>query len=36
MAKSKKIIVQGSQIRIVLHKEDDDFISLTDMAKIKI
>jgi len=29
----KKIIVQGSQISIILHKGDDDFISLTDMAK---
>jgi len=35
MAKSKKIIVQGSQISIILHKGDDDFISLTDMAKFK-
>ena len=35
MAKSKKIIVQGSQIGIILHKGDDDFISLTDMAKHK-
>jgi len=35
MAKSKKIIVQGSQISIILHKGDDDFISLTDMAKLK-
>lgn len=31
----KKIIVQGSQIGIILHKGDDDFISLTDMAKFK-
>lgn len=35
MAKSKKIIVQGSQIGILLHKGDNDFISLTDMAKFK-
>jgi hypothetical protein len=35
MRKSKKIIVQGSQISIILHKGDDDFISLTDMAKFK-
>jgi hypothetical protein len=33
--KNKKIIVQGSQISIILHKGDDDFISLTDMAKYK-
>lgn len=35
MGKKKKIIVQGSQISIILHKRDDDFISLTDMAKYK-
>ena len=35
MAKSKKIIVQGSQISIILNKGNDDFISLTDMAKHK-
>lgn len=35
MKKSKKIIVQGSQISIILHIEDDDFISLTDIAKLK-
>ena len=33
MVKSKKIIVQGSQIGIILHKGDEDFISLTDIAK---
>ena len=33
MVKSKKIIVQGSQIGIILHKGNEDFISLTDMAK---
>lgn len=35
MVRSKKIIVQGTQISIILHKEDDDFISLTDMLKAK-
>lgn len=35
MVKSKKIIVQGKQISIILHKGDDDFISLTDMLKAK-
>src|SRR3989338_10779137 len=35
MVKSKKIIVQGSQIGIILHKGNEDFISLTDMAKYK-
>ena len=35
MAKSKKIIVQGRQINIILHKGDNDFISLTDMLKAK-
>lgn len=35
MSKGKKIIVKGSQISIVLHSGDDDFISLTDMAKYK-
>ncbi len=35
MAKSKKILVQGSQIGIILNKEGDDFISLTDMLKAK-
>ena len=33
MKKSKKIIVQGSQIGLLLHGNDNDFISLTDMAK---
>lgn len=33
MIKGKRIIVQGSQIKVILHKKDDDFISLTDMAK---
>lgn len=31
--KTKKIIVQGSKIGIILHSGDNDFISLTDMAK---
>lgn len=35
MNKGKKIIVQGKQISIILHKGDDDFISLTDMLKAK-
>ena len=35
MAKSKKIIVQGSQIGIILRKGEEDFISLTDIAKLK-
>ncbi|MBU1043868.1 KilA-N domain-containing protein [Candidatus Parcubacteria bacterium] len=35
MAKSKKITVQGKQISIILHKGDDDFISLTDMLRAK-
>ncbi len=35
MEKSKKIIVLGSNIGIILHKGNDDFISLTDMAKFK-
>ncbi|MBU1000290.1 KilA-N domain-containing protein [Patescibacteria group bacterium] len=35
MAKSKKIIVQGKQISVIPHKENDDFISLTDMLKAK-
>lgn len=35
MGRSKKIIVQGRQISIILHKENDDFISLTDMLKAK-
>lgn len=35
MKKSRKITVQGSQISIILHKGDDDFISLTDMLKAK-
>jgi hypothetical protein len=33
MKKNKKIIVQGSQIGLILHGGDDDFISLTDMIK---
>ena len=33
MAKSKKVVVQGIQIGILLGKGDNDFISLTDMAK---
>ncbi len=35
MKKGKKITVLGSQISIILHKGDDDFISLTDMLKAK-
>lgn len=35
MGKSKKIIVKGSKIGIILHIGDNDFISLTDMAKYK-
>ncbi len=35
MAKSRKIIVQGREIRIILQKESEDFISLTDMLKAK-
>lgn len=35
MTKSKKIIVQGKQIGIILRKENNDFISLTDIAKLK-
>ncbi|HYV33373.1 MAG TPA: KilA-N domain-containing protein [Candidatus Limnocylindria bacterium] len=35
MLKSKQIIVQGSQISIISHNGDGDFISLTDMAKSK-
>ncbi|MEK6561174.1 MAG: KilA-N domain-containing protein [Nitrospirota bacterium] len=30
-----KLTVRGSQIRIILHKNDDDFISLTDILKAK-
>lgn len=33
--KIKKIIVQGSQIGIILHTGNEDFISLTDMLKAK-
>jgi hypothetical protein len=33
MTKNKKIIVQGSQIGILMRDGDNDFISLTDMAK---
>ncbi|MDA1338190.1 MAG: KilA-N domain-containing protein [bacterium] len=33
--KTKKIVVQGSQISIILRQGDEDFISLTDMAKVK-
>ena len=32
MAESKKINVQGKEINII-HKENSDFISLTDMVK---
>lgn len=35
MTQNKRIIVQGSQIGIILNKGDDDFISLTDMLKAK-
>jgi len=35
MAKSKIIIVQGREISIILQKENEDFISLTDMLKAK-
>jgi hypothetical protein len=34
MAKNKKIIVEGSEINI-LHTNEDDFISLTDMARYR-
>lgn len=33
MAKSRKVTVQGSQIRILISQGNNDFISLTDMAK---
>ena len=33
MVKSKNVAVQGAKIRILLGKGDNDFISLTDMAK---
>ena len=35
MTKSKKIIVQGREINIILQKENEDFISLTDILKAK-
>ncbi len=35
MTKSKKIVVQGREISIILQKENEDFISLTDMLKAK-
>lgn len=35
MTKSKKIAVQGREINIILQKENEDFISLTDMLKAK-
>jgi len=35
MTKSKKIVVQGREINIILQKENEDFISLTDMLKAK-
>jgi len=35
MVKNKKIIVQGREISIILQKESEDFISLTDMLKAK-
>ncbi len=35
MAKNKKIIVQGREISIIFHKENEDFISLTDIARFK-
>lgn len=31
----KKITVQGNAINVILHGQDADFISLTDMAKLK-
>lgn len=36
MTKNKKIIIQGKEISIILQEKNEDFISLTDMAKIKI
>ncbi|OGC11344.1 DNA-binding protein [candidate division WOR-1 bacterium RIFOXYA12_FULL_52_29] len=33
MVKNKKVVVQGSQIGILLRDGDNDFISLTDMTK---
>ena len=33
MIKNKKIIVQGTQIGLLLYEGENDFISLTDMAK---
>jgi len=33
--KSSKIIVQGREISIILQKENEDFISLTDILKAK-
>ncbi|OGC09897.1 DNA-binding protein [candidate division WOR-1 bacterium RIFOXYC2_FULL_37_10] len=33
MSKNKKVFVQGSQIGVLLQAGDNDFISLTDMAK---
>jgi hypothetical protein len=35
IAKSKKVIIGGKQVSIILGKHEDDFISLTDMAKFK-
>lgn len=32
---NKKIIVRGKEISIIFNKDDNDFISLTDMAKFK-
>lgn len=33
--KSKEIIVQGKKISVILQRENDDFISLTDMLRAK-
>src|SRR3989339_1463840 len=35
MLKSKKIVVQGTQVGILLDQGDNDYISLTDMLKAK-
>jgi hypothetical protein len=32
---STNITVKGRQINLILHKNDNDYISLTDMAKFK-
>ncbi|OGC25413.1 DNA-binding protein [candidate division WOR-1 bacterium RIFOXYB2_FULL_42_35] len=33
MVKNRKVVVQGSQIKVLMQEDDNDFISLTDMAK---